>query len=104
MTYQVTLQPSGHQFTVNNEETILEAALREGFSLPYGCRNGACGSCKGKVLSGQLDYGKHSPTALKDEESAVVKAFELGADDFVGKPFNPQELVLRIRRYAYTVS
>lgn len=74
MPYQVSIQPSGHQFTVNDDETILEAALREGFSLPYGCRNGACGSCKGKVLSGKLDYGKHSPTALKDEEKAQGRA------------------------------
>jgi CDP-4-dehydro-6-deoxyglucose reductase len=74
MPYQVTIQPSGHQFNVNDDETILEAALREGFSLPYGCRNGACGSCKGKVLSGQLDYGAHSPTALKDEEKAQGRA------------------------------
>ncbi|MEQ1663532.1 MAG: CDP-6-deoxy-delta-3,4-glucoseen reductase [Thiobacillus sp.] len=74
MPYQVTIQPSGHQFTVNDEETVLEAALREGFSLPYGCRNGACGACKGKVLSGQLDYGKHSPNALKDEEKTQGRA------------------------------
>ena len=74
MPYHVTLQPSGHQFTVNVDETVLEAALREGFALPYGCRNGACGSCKGKVLSGQLDYGTHSPTALKDEEKAQGRA------------------------------
>lgn len=74
MPHQVTIQPSGHQFTVNDDETILDAALREGFSLPYGCRNGACGACKGKVLSGQLDYGKHSPNALKDEEKAQGRA------------------------------
>ena len=74
MPYQVTIQPSGHQFHVNNDETILEAALREGFSLPYGCRNGACGSCKGKVLSGEVDYGKHSPTTLKDEEKTQGRA------------------------------
>ncbi len=74
MPYQVTIQPSGHQFHVNDDETILEAALREGFSLPYGCRNGACGACKGKVLSGALDYGKHSPTTLKDEEKAQGRA------------------------------
>lgn len=74
MPYQVSIQPSGHQFSVNEDETILEAALREGFSLPYGCRNGACGSCKGRVLSGQLDYGKHSPTALKEEEKAQGRA------------------------------
>jgi CDP-4-dehydro-6-deoxyglucose reductase len=74
MPYQVTLQPSGHQFSVNDDETILEAALREGFSLPYGCRNGACGACKGKVLSGQLDYGAHSPNALKDEDKVQGRA------------------------------
>ncbi|MFP5417792.1 MAG: CDP-6-deoxy-delta-3,4-glucoseen reductase [Gammaproteobacteria bacterium] len=74
MPYQVTIQPSGHQFTVNADETVLEAALREGFSLPYGCRNGACGSCKGKVLAGELDYGKYSPNALKDAEKAQGRA------------------------------
>ena len=74
MPHQVTIQPSGHQFTVDDDETILEAALREGFSLPYGCRNGACGACKGKVLSGELDYGKHSANALKDDEKAQGRA------------------------------
>ena len=74
MTHQVTIQPSGHHFTVQDDETILEAALREGFALPYGCRNGACGACKGRVMSGQLDYGVHSPTALKDEEKAQGRA------------------------------
>ena len=74
MPYQVTVQPSGHQFSVNDDETILEAALREGFSLPYGCRNGACGACKGKVLAGQVDYGQHSPNALKDDEKVQGRA------------------------------
>jgi CDP-4-dehydro-6-deoxyglucose reductase len=74
MPHQVTIQPSGHQFIVEDDETILEAALRQGFSLPYGCRNGACGSCKGKVLSGELDYGTHSATALKDEEKTQGRA------------------------------
>jgi len=74
MPHQVTLQPSGHQFTVDEDETILEAALREGFSLPYGCRNGACGACKGRVLAGQLDYGTYQPNVLKDEEKAQGRA------------------------------
>ncbi len=74
MPHQVTIQPSGHQFAVNDDETILEAALRQGFALPYGCRNGACGSCKGTVLSGQIDHGSHSPTALKNEEKAQGRA------------------------------
>jgi CDP-4-dehydro-6-deoxyglucose reductase len=74
MPHQVTIQPSGHQFTVEDDETILEAALREGFALPYGCRNGACGSCKGKVISGQLDYGVYQPNALKDDEKIQGRA------------------------------
>jgi CDP-4-dehydro-6-deoxyglucose reductase len=74
MSHQVTIQPSGHRFTVEDDETVLEAALREGFSLPYGCRNGTCGACKGKVLSGQLDYGMHSANALTDEEKTQGRA------------------------------
>jgi CDP-4-dehydro-6-deoxyglucose reductase len=74
MPHQVTIQPSGHQFTVADDETILDAALREGFALPYGCRNGACGACKGRVLAGVLDYGVHSANALKDDEKTQGRA------------------------------
>ncbi|MEK7361968.1 MAG: 2Fe-2S iron-sulfur cluster-binding protein, partial [Pseudomonadota bacterium] len=70
MPHQVTIRPSGHSFHVEPDETVLVAALREGFGLAYGCRNGACGSCKGKLLEGRVDYGKHSDTALSAEEQA----------------------------------
>ncbi len=70
MSHQVTICPSGHCFQVQPDETVLVAALREGFSLAYGCRNGACGSCKGKLLEGKVDYGKHSDTALTAAEQA----------------------------------
>ncbi len=71
MSYQVTLKTSGKQFTVNPDENLLEAALRQGINLPYGCKNGACGSCKGKVLEGQVTHGQHSESALgKTEETA----------------------------------
>lgn len=68
MSYQVTIQPSGHQFTVKPGETLLTAALNAGFSLPYGCRNGACGACKGKVLAGAVDYGVFQEGALTHED------------------------------------
>ena len=71
MAHQVTVQPSGHVLQVPEGDTILAAALSEGFHLPYGCRNGACGSCKGKVLDGQIDYGKYQKTALSDDERAA---------------------------------
>lgn len=68
MSHQVTIQPSGHQFTVKPGETLLSAALNAGFALPYGCRNGACGACKGKVLAGSVDYGAFQEGALTHED------------------------------------
>jgi CDP-4-dehydro-6-deoxyglucose reductase len=72
--YSVTIQPSGHQFQVEDGEAVLAAALRQGFMLPYGCKNGACGSCKGKILSGTVDYGVYQHKALPDEDKAQGKA------------------------------
>ena len=72
--HSVTIQPSGHQFRVEEGEAVLAAALRQGFVLPYGCKNGACGSCKGKILSGSVDYGVYQHKALTDEEKAQGKA------------------------------
>ncbi len=76
MSYQVTLKTSGKQFTVNPDETLLEAALRQNINLPYGCKNGACGSCKGKVLEGQVTHGEHSESALsRADETAGATLF-----------------------------
>jgi len=68
ITHQITIGNTGHQFTANPDETILQAALREGLILPYGCRDGACGSCKGKLIKGSIDYGKYSNKALTETE------------------------------------
>jgi CDP-4-dehydro-6-deoxyglucose reductase len=72
--HTVTLQPSGHQFQVEEGEAVLLAALRQGFVLPYGCKNGACGSCKCRILSGSVDYGSYQAKALTDEDKAQGKA------------------------------
>jgi len=68
MPFQVTIKPSNRSFSANEGETVLEAAMRNGITLPYGCRNGACGSCKGKVLEGQVDYGQYAAHILPDFE------------------------------------
>ena len=81
MTHQVTVQPSGQVFQVPEGDAILASALNAGFHLPYGCRNGACGSCKGKLLAGEIDYGKYQKTALSDDERAAGYALFC-----VGKP------------------
>jgi CDP-4-dehydro-6-deoxyglucose reductase len=72
--HNVTLKPSGQQFQVEAGETILAAALRQGLVLPYGCKNGACGSCKGKILEGGVDYGVYQKRVFTDEEKAQGKA------------------------------
>jgi CDP-4-dehydro-6-deoxyglucose reductase, E3 len=72
--HTVTLQPSGHQFQVEDGEAVLAAALRQGFILPYGCKNGACGSCKCKIISGTVDYGVYQEKALPQEEKMQGKA------------------------------
>lgn len=70
MAFQISLSPSGRQFECEGDESILTAALRSGFILPYGCKNGACGSCKGKVLEGEVVHGPHQDRALSAEEAA----------------------------------
>jgi CDP-4-dehydro-6-deoxyglucose reductase len=98
MTFQITVQPSGHQFSCEEDETILAAAMRAGVGLPYGCKNGACSSCKGKIISGSVRHKAHQERALtKDEEAAgysllccattegdlVIEAREVaGSDDY----------------------
>jgi CDP-4-dehydro-6-deoxyglucose reductase, E3 len=72
--YLITLTPSGHTFKAAADESILDAAMRQGIGLPYGCRNGACGSCKGKIVSGDFDYGVYQERTLRPEEKTAGKA------------------------------
>lgn len=72
--HQVRLEPSGRTFAVEAGESILEAATRAGVGLPYGCRNGACGACKGTLISGELAYGEHQERAITAAEKASGKA------------------------------
>jgi CDP-4-dehydro-6-deoxyglucose reductase len=68
MTCKVTLQPSGRSFLVARDEPVLAAAIREGIGLPYGCRDGACGSCKSRLLEGRVIHGAHQLKALSVAE------------------------------------
>jgi CDP-4-dehydro-6-deoxyglucose reductase len=72
--HKVTVQPSGQTFDVEEGESVLGAALRQDLVLPYGCRNGACGSCKGRIVEGSVDYGVYQKKALSDLERAQGKA------------------------------
>ena len=71
MPFTVTVQPSGRSFSVERDEPILHAAIRSGIGLPYGCKDGACGSCKSRLLEGRVIHGAHQAKALSAEEEAA---------------------------------
>lgn len=71
MSHQITLEPSRHGFSTRSDQTLLDAALDAGLILPYGCRNGACGACKGKVIKGVVELGQVQDNVLSPEEKAA---------------------------------
>ena len=68
MTFTVTVLPSGRTFSVDRDEPILIAAIRQGVGLPYGCKDGACGTCKSRLIEGRVIHGTHQHKALSVEE------------------------------------
>ncbi len=86
MSFKVRIESSGREFTVEDKETVLVAALRQGVTLAYSCRNGDCGTCKGKIVSGRVDYGDYSEQAMSDAEKqagAVLLCQALPLSDLV---------------------
>lgn len=96
MSAQVTVQPSGHEFFVEGNDTILEAALRAGIPLNYGCSNGNCGDCKVRLVEGQVRKVHPHDFPLKEADKnngaflmcsftaisdVVIEASIAGADD-----------------------
>ena len=74
MSFNVKITPSGHEFEIAPEETILESALRHGHAFAYGCRAGSCGACKGKILEGEFFYQDNEPPLAagpQDEENSI---------------------------------
>lgn len=75
MNYRISVPSSGHEFTIEENETVLDAALRQGIGLPYGCRNGACGKCAGDLITGEVEYEEGALKAgakdLYDEGKAL---------------------------------
>ncbi|MGB5734126.1 MAG: CDP-6-deoxy-delta-3,4-glucoseen reductase [Thiohalocapsa sp.] len=64
MSFVIRTEPGNHSFTVEADQTILEAAIQQRVGLPYGCRDGKCGSCTAELLSGQVDYPSGKTHAL----------------------------------------
>ena len=70
--FTVTIQPSGRTFSTGQDETLLAAGIRQGVGLPYGCKDGACGSCKCQLISGEVRHNNYQPKALTAEELAGI--------------------------------
>jgi CDP-4-dehydro-6-deoxyglucose reductase, E3 len=66
MPFKIIIQPSGHEFEAEVDETVLDAAMRQSIDLPYGCRSGVCGSCIGSVINGGVSY-EEQPSSLTDK-------------------------------------
>lgn len=90
MNHSVDVLPSKKQFECEPDESILNAALRANVILPYGCKDGACGSCKADLVEGQVDYGTYQSRALSEEERVRGKVLTCCA-----KPLGP--VTLRVR-------
>ena len=68
MSSQLTIEPLGATIEVEEGQTILDAALRQGIYIPHACGHGLCGTCKVQVLGGNVDHGVSNPFALMDFE------------------------------------
>ncbi len=70
MTARVQILPSGHEFVSEGSSTLLEAGLRAGLRLGYGCSNGNCGECLAKIVSGEVQKMRHHDYRIGEEKMA----------------------------------
>ena len=92
MIHNIKILPSQLHFECNADETILSAALRANIILPYGCKDGVCGSCKVELLEGQVDYGSYQLRALSKEERIQGKILTCCAKPLGSIAFKAREM------------
>lgn len=91
MTFKVHIPASRCDFTVEEGEDLITAAIRQAVALPYSCRNGQCGACKGKVLEGRVDYGLYSPYALSEQDIGAGQALFCQAKPLTHLAIEPRQ-------------
>jgi propane monooxygenase reductase component len=69
LVHKVRFEPVGIEMEVEEGETVLDAAFRQGISVMHGCKEGQCGSCKSRLIEGDIELLKYSTFALPDYES-----------------------------------
>jgi propane monooxygenase reductase subunit len=95
--YNVRLEPVGVEFEVENGETVLDAAFRQGITLPHGCKEGQCSACKCNLVEGEVDLLKYSTFALNDaerEQGGILLCRSVALDDIEVELLNYDEELL----------
>jgi propane monooxygenase reductase component len=96
-THTVRLEPIGVEFDVEEGETVLDAAFRQGISLPHGCKEGQCSACKCNLMEGDVELLKYSTFALSDgerEQGGILLCRSLAQEDLVIELLNFDEELL----------
>jgi phenol hydroxylase P5 protein len=110
MSFQLTIEPLGATIDVDDGQTVLDAALRNGIYLPHACGHGLCGSCKVQVQCGEVDIGEANPFALmdfeRDEGKALACCATLQADTTIEADIDeePDARVIPVRDFAAEVA
>ncbi|WP_431275878.1 NADH:ubiquinone reductase (Na(+)-transporting) subunit F [Variovorax ureilyticus] len=110
MSYQLTIEPLGATIEVEEDQTLLDAALRQGIYLPHACGHGLCGSCKVQVCNGDVDHGAANPFALmefeRDEGKALACCCTLQSDATIEADIDeePDARIIPVRDFAATVT
>lgn len=110
MSYQLTIEPLGATIEVEEGQTLLDAALRQGIYLPHACGHGLCGSCKVQVCDGDVDHGAANPFALmefeRDEGKTLACCCTLQSDATIEADIDeePDAQIIPVRDFAATVT
>ena len=92
MSHSVRLVPSNRSFKLDDEHSVLEAALKSGISLPYSCRSGSCGSCRCQLIEGEVRYPEGLPIGLGEAEHEAGTVFACRAHAVTDLVLEAQEL------------
>jgi phenol hydroxylase P5 protein len=110
MSYQLTIEPLAATIEVEEGQTLLDAALRQGIYLPHACGHGLCGTCKVQVCDGEVDHGAANPFALmdfeRDEGKTLACCCTLQSDATIEADIDeePDAQVIPVRDFAATVT
>ena len=110
MSYRLTIEPLGATIEVEEGQTVLDAALRQGIYIPHACCHGLCGTCKVQVSDGEVDLGAANPFALmdfeRDEGKALACCCTLQSDVTIEADIEeePDAEVIPVRDFAASVT